>query len=79
MNIKISREVAAHVLWHFRGEGYQPGSFIEALLIAFARADSYNRSTLSGAFPQYGAAFSMAVDEMDGIEKLRQIFRGESE
>ena len=77
MNLKVNQEIAAQVLWHFGRGGHQPGSFVEALLKAFTRADSYNRSLLSGAYPLYGMAFTMAVDEMDGIEKLQKIYQGE--
>ena len=73
----ISPEVAAHVLFHFRGEGFPPGSFTEALLLAFARADSRNFMKLDMAFPDYGGAMRLAKEELDGIDKLRAIFKGE--
>ena len=73
----ITKEVAAHVLFHFRGEGFPPGSFIEALLLAFARADSQNFMALAMAFPDYGEAMHLAKEELDGIDKLRAIFKGE--
>lgn len=73
----ITKEVAAHVLFHFRGEGYPPGSFTEALLLAFARADSLNFMKLDMAFPDYGEAMRLAKEELDGIDKLRAIFKGE--
>lgn len=73
----ITEEVAAHVLFHFRGEGYPPGSFTEALLLAFARADSQNFMKLAMAFPDYGEAMRLAKEELDGIDKLRAIFKGE--
>lgn len=73
----ITKEVAAHVLFHFRGEGYPPGSFTEALLIAFARADSQNFMALNMVFPDYGEAMYLAKEKLDGIDKLRAIFKGE--
>lgn len=73
----ITKEVAAHVLFHFRGEGYPPGSFTETLLLAFARADSRNFMKLDMAFPDYGEAMYLAKEELDGIDKLRAIFKGE--
>ena len=73
----ISPEVAAHTLYHFRGEGYPPGSFTEALLVAFSRADSSNRALLGLGFPDYYKAISLAQDHLDGIDKLRAIFKGE--
>ena len=74
----ITKEVAAHVLFHFRGEGYPPGSFIEALLLAFARADSMNTIKLGKGFPDYYLAMRLAKEDVDGIEKLRAIFNEES-
>ena len=73
----ISQEEAAHVLFHFRGEGYQPGSFVEALLLAFSRADVGNRLALRRGFPSYYEAMNLAQNDPDGIDKLRAIFKGE--
>lgn len=74
----ISREVAAHVLFHFCGEGFPPGSFIEALLLAFARADSMNTIKLGKGFPDYYLAMRLAKEDVNGIEKLSAIFNGET-
>ena len=73
----VTKEVAAHTLYHFRREGFPPGSFTEALLLAFARADSRNFMKLDMAFPDYGGAMRLAKEELDGIDKLRAIFKGE--
>lgn len=69
----ISKETAAHVLWHFGRGGYQPGSFTEALLLAFARADTQNRLRLGHAFPNYYEAMSLAQDYEEGIDTLKEI------
>lgn len=74
----ISREVAANVLFHFRGEGFPGGSFIEALLLAFARADVHNRLALGRGFPEHYEAVSLAQNDPDGLDKLRAIYAGES-
>lgn len=73
----VTKEVAAHTLYHFRGEGYPPGSFTEALLVAFSRADSSNRALLGLGFPDYYKAISLAQDHPEGIDLLRTIFKGE--
>ena len=73
----ISRDVAANVLYHFRGEGYPGGSFIEALLLAFARADTINRFNLGVGFPEHLHAVVLATEDPNGIDKLRAIYKGE--
>lgn len=69
----VTKEVAAHVLHHFRGEGYAPGSFTTALITAFAKADPHNRARLDMAFPEYGEAMTMALNDRNGIAELRKI------
>lgn len=74
----ISKEVAAHVLFYYGEGGYFPGSFVESLLVAFGRADTNNRFKLGQGFPDYYLAVSLAQDDLNGIEYLQKIFRGES-
>ena len=69
----ISREVAAHVLYHFGSGGYAPGSFVESLLVAFSRADVNNHMRLSMAFPEYGFAMEIAKNELGGIDDLKKV------
>lgn len=71
--LPIPVDVAAHVLFHFGRGGYQPGSFIEALLVAFGKADHLNRKRLGQGFPEYELAFTMAADDITGIEDLQAI------
>lgn len=58
-----------HLLWK-RGDprGYQPGSFVEALLTAWDRADPENSQRLHLAFPLYGQA--IVVLNFGGVEGL---------
>lgn len=54
-------EAARHVLWHIGDpRGYQPGSFTEKLLDAWARADHANSIALWAAFPALGGAVRAA-------------------
>lgn len=64
------REAAAHVLWAFEREGYQPGSFIENLLEAWARADLGNQFRLGLGFPEYREAIRIYRDE--GVIALKK-------
>jgi hypothetical protein len=74
---EISKEAAAHVLWYFGRGGHQPGSFTEALLGAFAKADNQNFMTLEMAYPEYGLAMFTAKEYAHGIKQLREIAEGE--
>lgn len=65
------RDAAAHVLWYFRREGWQPGSFTESLLSAFGKADMHNVRKLSVSFPELGDAFQLAAYHSNGIQVLR--------
>lgn len=67
------REAARHVLWVFFGDrefGWQPGSFTEALVGAFARADALNFERLRAAFPAVGWAVACATREPEGRKLL---------
>lgn len=65
------RDAAAHVLWYFRREGWQPGSFTESLLTAFGKADMHNVRKLTASFPELGDAFQLGAYYADGIQVLR--------
>lgn len=65
------KQAAAHVLWYFVREGYQPGSFTEKLLSAFAHADVINLVKLSLAFPELGEAYRLAAHHEGGLDALR--------
>jgi len=72
----ISEEVAAHVLNHFGGGGYEPGSFTMSLLEAMVRADPTRFRQLSTLYPEYAAAIVLARNADDGIEILRGVLDG---
>lgn len=69
----IDPHIASEVLWHFGHGGYEPGSFVQALLTAMARADLKNFTKLQMVFPGYGSAMSLAMHRSDGIDALRAI------
>lgn len=66
-------EVVWHTLWHFAGEGVQPGSFIGALLNAMARADQQNLYRLALGFPEYADAWRLVTETPGGLQLLRDI------
>jgi hypothetical protein len=75
----IPAETARHVLWHFGADGgWQPGSFTQRLLDAFAAADMENTAKLAGAYPDYAAAFMAAQLDPDGIANLQRIAGAEA-
>lgn len=60
MNTNATREV----IFIFGGNGgFQPGSFAESLIGAFAKADSSNFAKLALVFPEYAEAVSVAKTE----------------
>lgn len=63
---------ANQVLFMFRGEGYEPGSFRKALYEAFAKADPTNFNLLNAVFPAEGLAFSVAAYVRGGIDIVRK-------
>lgn len=44
--------------------------------MTFAAADRNNRHLLGLGYPDYYIAMSMAMDDMDGIDKLRGVLNG---
>jgi hypothetical protein len=75
--VTISPETARHALWVFSCVGgARPGSFTEALLGAFAAADTANEARLAIAYPAEAAAVRLAKYDEDGIKKLQQIAAG---
>ncbi len=74
----ITSEVAAHVLSHFgRPGGYPAGDWTESLISLIDRADMTHRARLLGAFPDYGAAITLAKYDENGIATLQAIAAGE--
>jgi hypothetical protein len=67
-------DVYRNVLWLFgdREHGYEPGSFRESLLIAFARADPHNFHRLEAAFPLIGSAVNLAKNVEGGMDIMRE-------
>lgn len=65
------KQAAAHVLWYFAREGYQPGSFTEKLLSALAHADHVNLAKLSLVYPELGEAYRLAAHREGGMDALR--------
>lgn len=75
----ISREVAAHVLSHFgRPGGYPAGDWTESLISLIDRADMTHRARLLDAFPDYGAAITLAKYDENGIDTLQAIAAGKA-
>lgn len=73
----IPPETARHVLWHFGADGgWQPGSFTQRLMEAFAAADVTHTARLAIAYPDYAAAFTAAQYDPDGIANLQRIAGG---
>lgn len=72
----LSQHVASHVLWYFGAGGYEPGSFVEQLLLLIARADPVNTSLLRGVYPEYVHAFQLGQSR-GGIGELQKIANGE--
>lgn len=71
--MKISKEVAAQVLYFFGQGGYEAGSFTSKLLSAISNADSTNRLRLALGFPELVSAVNMAQYDSDGIDNLKAI------
>lgn len=67
----LARTTAQQVLWHGGdSRGLEPGSFIEKLLDAWAKADLENQARLRIAFPTLGYAVHLAQTEgLDAVAK----------
>lgn len=67
----VSNE-AREVLYMFGHSdvGITPGGFGEALISAFAKADSFNFARLSSAFPEYGRLIHIIKNSPNGREEL---------
>jgi hypothetical protein len=65
------QEVIRHVLWHFKSaKGFEPGSFTQNLMRAFQTADPSSFRRLTEAFPDYGSAMWIAMNNQDGVQNL---------
>lgn len=75
----IPAEVARHVLWQFDADGgWQPGSFTQHLMNALCAADVVNFHQIQAAYPDYGAAVTLAKNDPQGITHLQYVARGEA-
>ncbi|GHH87916.1 hypothetical protein [Streptomyces capitiformicae] len=75
----FSREIAAHVLSHFgHPGGYPAGDWTESLISLIDRADMTHRARLLDAFPDYGAAITLAKYDENGIATLQAIAAGKA-
>ena len=66
-------DVVFHTLWHFTGEGMEPGGFPEALLLAMGRADQQNLYRLALGFPEYADAWRLVTETPGGLQLLHDI------
>lgn len=80
----ISRQEAAHVLWHYgpdvsggRQAAMEPGSFVSTLIRAIALADPVNKARLYLGFPGYVAASALIENQPGGAARLVAVARGE--
>jgi hypothetical protein len=67
----VTQDEAAHVLWHFGEGGVEAGSFTRALVDLMTKADQSNGGRLGQGFPGYYAAITVAMNDLDGIDRLR--------
>lgn len=64
---------AAHVLYAFGSGGFRAGDFTICLIEAIQRADPENQAKLAQGFPGYVTAVRWAMNDLDGIDKLRAV------
>ena len=68
---QIPVEVACDVLGYFGNEhGWQGGSFSQALMSTYGKADQSNRARIALGFPYIAEAMRLAMDTPDGIAVL---------
>lgn len=60
-------------LFAFDSGGYRAGSFTTVLIEAIQRADVANRAKLALGFPGYVTAVTWAMDDLGGIDRLREV------
>lgn len=73
----LNREIAAHVLYVFKGTGYKAGSFVSAIIDALSKADHGNWQRLFLVFPGYAEAVRLAQQNHQGVDLLQAIMRDE--
>lgn len=73
----LTREIAAHVVYAYTGNGYPAGSFFRHLIAALVSADPANHRRLALAYPGYAYAVHLARDTHGGISYLTAIMRAE--
>lgn len=75
---EIEPEMARHVLAHFGdSHGHRAGSFTMQLISTIAAADIVNIALLATAYPGYAQAVALAKNRLDGMQRLREIARGD--
>lgn len=74
----ITPEVAAHVLWHYNGTGYRPGTYTRNLIATLAAADHHNLRRLAHVVPDYAEAVRLATQEPDGLDQLQALLRAQA-
>lgn len=75
---RITPEVAAHVLWHYNGTGYRPGTYTRNLIATLAAADHHNLRRLAHVVPDYAEAVRLATQEPDGLDQLQGLLRAQA-
>lgn len=76
---EITEEEARNVLHYFgHPQGWEPGSFTSALLLAIGKADLGNRALLGLGFPGLVAAMGLAQHAVGGIDRLLAIAEGKA-
>ena len=70
INVTVAREVLG-----MYGDplGWMPGSFGEALITTFMKADAINFAKLSVIYPDYGSMISLVKNHENGIDELREL------
>ena len=71
--MKIDKEVAANVLYEFNREGYQGGSFTQALILTIINADRHNRQLLALGYPQHVRAVELLKEDKNGLQIIRSL------
>jgi hypothetical protein len=75
----VTDNTARDVLGHFAEHGgWEPGGFIQSLLVTITKADPVNKRLLAEGFPEHVTAMIWAQETYDGIQRLQAIVGVES-